>query len=101
MSTKLTPSDWFDSEGWLKREVTKEQAAGAAHSGSCDEDVNALMKELDFRSPLPQSRRYLESIGLDDVDKRSDHDVQMWILWEVCWHIVEGEPWDEFNIQEV
>ena len=97
----LTPSDWFDAEGWLKREVTREDAESAAHMGRCDEDVEALFDRLDFRSPIPQSRRYLKSLGVDGVDEMSDHDVQVWILWEICWHVVDDEPWNDFNIQEV
>lgn len=40
----MTAIDWFDAEGWLKREVTREDTESAAHTGRCDEDVEALQQ---------------------------------------------------------
>jgi hypothetical protein len=88
---------WSSSSGRIELDITKKQAAQAAHPGQCDKDVFAL-------SQVPTIRRQLQRVDPDDLvaelseygawepDELADHDANLQrILWLACGDINEEQ----------
>jgi len=78
--------------------MTKAQAASAAHSGRCDDDVEALAKVPAIRRQLakiePEAlRAELKEYGAWDAAELADHSANLLrIVWIAAGDISEGRP---------
>jgi hypothetical protein len=91
----------FASFNRFEIELTREQAAGASHSGACDDDVAALLT-------IPKVRRQLKKIpdevlaaelqeygAWDETELSSRADNEARIIWIAAGDILEA--WREVN----
>lgn len=101
---KIEKSEWFDDCLCLIKPITSHQAHICAHQGDCDDDVRRMVEDLDFSVPTEPARKYLDGLGIDNVDKMSQNDLNMFVLWDISWRIIEeygddDESWNQVNIQ--
>lgn len=90
---------WTTSSGSIELNITKDQAARAAHMGQCDADVFALSQEPVIRRQLAkldqdQVRDELREWGAWDEDEdelKSCNDAEnlQRLLWLACCDIAE------------
>ena len=103
-SENKTECAWFNENLELVRPITSHQAHVCAHQGDCDDDVRRMVEDLNFSVPTKPARKYLKGIGLDNVDKMSQDELNRFVLWEISWRIIEeygddDESWNQVNIQ--
>lgn len=85
------------SSGRIELKMTRAQAAGASHSGSCDSDVLALSHEPAIHRQLEAIdpgllRAELREYGAWDDEELQDHQQNLQrILWILAGDINEGE----------
>lgn len=100
---------WFDEHGYLAMPISDEQARDACHQGKCDDDVEALMDDIDFHVDEDLGRKYLKALGYDrdEVDGMGPRQIDMNVLWCICGDINEmdditgsQERWQFVNIKE-
>jgi hypothetical protein len=89
---------WFtSSSGHIELQISLSDAQSASHSGSCDDDVEALSKVPYIADQLskidPQKLQdELRGYGAWNADELADHDQNLQrILWIACGDIVEQE----------
>ena len=88
---------WTTSSGSIELNITKAQAARAAHMGQCDADVFALSQEPVIRRQLAklgpdQVRDELREWGAWDEDElEGDAQNLQRLLWLACCDIAEGK----------
>ena len=87
---------WTTSSGSIELNITKDQAARAAHMGQCDADVFALSQEPVIRRQLAkldqdQVRDELRQWGSwDETELEDDAQNLQRLLWLACCDIAEG-----------
>ena len=87
---------WTTSSGSIELNITKAQAARAAHMGQCDADVFALSQEPVIRRQLAkldqdQVRDELRQWGSwDETELEDDAQNLQRLLWLACCDIAEG-----------
>ena len=85
---------WYtSSSGKIELEMTLDQARGASHQGRCDEDVAALIPELqaqlDKIAPGDLADE-LREYGAWDAEELADHDANITrLVWIAAGDIVE------------
>lgn len=83
------------SSGRIELAMTLEQAEGASHQGSCDDDVRALSKRPEIAKQLAEIDpallvRELKEYGAWEADELADHDQNLQrILWLAAGDIEE------------
>lgn len=88
---------WTTSSGSIELNITKDQAARAAHTGQCDADVFALSQEPVIRRQLAkldqdQVRDELRQWGSwDETELEDDAQNLQRLLWLACCDIAEGK----------
>lgn len=86
---------WTSSSGRIELNITKAQAAGAAHQGQCDSDVLALSLEAKIKRqlsavPADDLRDELRYYGAWDEEELQDHAQNLQrLLWLACGDINE------------
>lgn len=86
---------WQSSSGCIDLQMTLEQAESASHQGRCDDDVEALSRELDIASQLAAVdpdvlRRELKEYGAWDATELADHDQNLQrLVWLAACDIKE------------
>jgi len=84
------------SMNYLELKLTKNQASIGSHSGACDSDIKALMKEpsikRQFKSIDPESiKKELRDQGAWTEEQLNNvEDNQERILWIACGNIMDG-----------
>ena len=87
---------WNSSSGRIELQITEAQAAGASHSGRCDDDVLWLSGEPKIKRQLARLdpalvASELKEYGAWDEDQLADHEQNLQrLLWLACGDIREG-----------
>lgn len=87
---------WFDKFGALVRKLPDACISEVAQSGDNGPAVEKWVEELDFATGLDQdlARGHILEYGAHDlleVVSMSDPDVAKWVLWNVCWDLMDAE----------
>lgn len=92
----MSNSYWFNtSSGRIEFQLTADQAHTGSHTGKCDDDIEALLKEPSIKSQLEKIEpdliaSELKEYGAWDVEELKDHDQNLArLLWLACGDIVE------------
>lgn len=88
---------WADGSGRLEIELTMEQAEQGHHSGECYDDVKALtdipeIKEQLEKLDISLVKETLKEYGFEgeEIDRYSDKEALIRILWLACGDITDG-----------
>lgn len=95
------PNDWFDSHGYLLREIPQDCIEECAHIGNCEEDVKRWQKKLNFIGNRNLGISYLLETGgfqLDELLKKTDVELYEIILWIACSDLKENIPFYGLSI---
>ena len=79
-------TDWFYSNGDIKRHFPKDCILGCSGGGSADDKVDDWVNELNFHVPAEKGLSYVQEYGLDDI---GPEDVDKYVLWIMCGNIKE------------
>jgi len=79
-------TEWFDSNGDIKRHFPKDCILDCSRSGSVDDEVDYWVSELNFKVPVDRGLSYLREYGLDDI---GPEEVDKYVLWIMCGNIKE------------
>lgn len=96
MDRSDTKHFWCDGSGRINLEMSKAQARSAAHSGSCDDDVQWLSQQPDIVSQLDgidaaQLASALREYGAWEDDELADHDQNLQrLVWIAAGDIADG-----------
>jgi hypothetical protein len=93
MKINITNQDyWFDAAGYLKHEISLDDAKIAYHRGKCDEDVARLREKLNFEVPRNKAISFLESTGgyeRQELNAMTNIQLANAVLWVFCGTIVD------------
>ena len=79
-------TEWFDSNGDMKRHLPKDCILDCSSGGSVDDSVDYWVKKLNFKVPVDRGLSYVREYGLDDI---SPEEVDKYVLWIMCGNIKE------------